>query len=471
MLWMLPVSVALFWFIAYRKVSALPPFWDLRARTMQSDGLLDFVLPVVAAAAWTGSREGRHHMTDLVSGTARPRVARQLAAWAATAAWAAVGYLACAGLLYGVTARRASWGGPLWWPVAVDIAAVLALSAIGFTAGTLLASPYTAPAATLGTFLALGFSTQPIVGAGSYWDISPIVAGPWDFGPNAGVGTFYHYVPDLSIAQVMFLAGLTVALMATLGLTADAGDRRLRRTAAALTATGLLVAGTAVGLAGTGRMDAQGMIAIPALHDAASDVPMRYTPVCSRGAVPICLNPAFAGYLPAVTSALGPVLNQVAGVPGAPVRVSQVPATYVQGRGNGVGIVPTGPAMTGTPPVFHLVLPDQAPAPGLTAGQLALEVTATAGPGIVESVIGDGPGVSQAQQAVTSALLRIGPLPHGPQPLGRSGPTPTPEFRLAAPVRAAAQRFAALPAPARHAWLVGHLVALRQGRVTLGQLP
>ena len=67
MLWMLPVSVALFWFIAYRKVSALPPFWDLRARTMQSDGLLDFVLPVVAAAAWTGSREGRHHMADLVS--------------------------------------------------------------------------------------------------------------------------------------------------------------------------------------------------------------------------------------------------------------------------------------------------------------------------------------------------------------------------------------------------------------------
>jgi hypothetical protein len=159
MLWMLPVSVALFWFIAYRKVSALPPFWDLRARTMQSDGLVDFVLPVVGAAAWTGSREGRHYMVDLVTGTARPQVARQLAAWAATAFWAVVGYLACAGVLYGVTARHVSWGGPLWWPVAVDISGVLALSAVGFTAGTLLASRYTAPVVTLGAFSVLGFST------------------------------------------------------------------------------------------------------------------------------------------------------------------------------------------------------------------------------------------------------------------------------------------------------------------------
>jgi hypothetical protein len=79
--------------------------------------------------------------------------------------------------------------------------------------------------------------------------------------------------------------------MATLGLSAGAGDRRLRQAAAAIAVGGLVVAGTAVGLAGTGRMDAQGMIAIPALHDAASDIPIRYTPVCSHGAVPICFNP------------------------------------------------------------------------------------------------------------------------------------------------------------------------------------
>jgi hypothetical protein len=44
-------------------------------------------------------------------------------------------------------------------------------------------------------------------------------------------------------------------------------------------------------LAGTGKLDAHGMIAFPALHDAAGDRPLRYTPVCSHTAIPVCLNP------------------------------------------------------------------------------------------------------------------------------------------------------------------------------------
>ena len=92
------------------------------------------------------------------------------------------------------------------------------------------------------------------------------------------------------------------------------------------------MAGTAVALAGTGKLDAHGMIAIPALHDAASDRPVRYTPVCSHTAIPVCLNPAYAGYLPATAAALAPVLAEVAGLPGAPARISQAAATYRQGR-------------------------------------------------------------------------------------------------------------------------------------------
>ena len=42
---------------------------------------------------------------------------------------------------------------------------------------------------------------------------------------------------------------------------------------------------------------------------------------------------------------------------------------------------------------------------------------------------------------------------------------------LGSPVYAAATRFAALPAAARHAWLLAHLAALRAGQITLGQLP
>jgi hypothetical protein len=43
--------------------------------------------------------------------------------------------------------------------------------------------------------------------------------------------------------------------------------------------------------------------------------------------------------------------------------------------------------------------------------------------------------------------------------------TPTP------PVRAAAERFAALPAAAGHAWLAAHLPALRSGHLALAQPP
>jgi hypothetical protein len=39
------------------------------------------------------------------------------------------------------------------------------------------------------------------------------------------------------------------------------------------------------------------------------------------------------------------------------------------------------------------------------------------------------------------------------------------------PVFAAAGRLAALPVPARHAWLAAHLAALRAGRLTLRDLP
>ena len=63
-------------------------------------------------------------------------------------------------------------------------------------------------------------------------------------------------------------------------------------------------------------MNRQGMIAIPALHDAASDRPVPFTPVCSHTAIPVCLNPAFASYLPVTLAALQPVLSQLAACPG-----------------------------------------------------------------------------------------------------------------------------------------------------------
>ena len=468
--WMLPVAVCLFWITAYRKAMAMPPLWSLRAASMQSGALLAFVCPVAGVAAWMGSREARRHITDLVTITARPRWARQLTTWAATMCWAVLGYLGCVAALYGVTARQAAWGGPPWWPVAVVAASLLALSALGFAAGALVPSRFTAPVAAIAAFFALALSTQLIQGSQSYWQVSPIVAAPWDIGPDAGRGVFYPYLPDLPIAQVMFLTGLTMAVLGAATLPKGPGAGWLRRPAAAVTAAGLLAAGTAVALAGTGKLDAHGMIAIPALHDAASDRPLRYTPVCSHAAIPVCLNPAYASYLPAAATALAPVLNEMAGLPGAPVRVSQAATTYRQGTGNSVSAGLAGPPISGTPPVFHLLLPNQLPGPPMTTGGLATALRSSAGPAIVASVIGDGPSASQAQQAVAAALsMSAGlPPPSLPGPVVRRRRTRVP---LPAPVRSAAGRFAALPGPARHAWLVRHLAALRAGQITLAQLP
>jgi hypothetical protein len=64
-----------------------------------------------------------------------------------------------------------------------------------------------------------------------------------------------------------------------------------------------------------------------------------------------------------------------------------------------------------------------------------------------------------AQQAVEDALLTAARS----QPLNPSV--------TSAGVSAAAQRFAALSASARHAWLATHLAALRAGTITLAQIP
>ena len=475
--WLLPVAIALFWLTTYRKDMAMPPLWNLRAAGLQSGAVLDFAIPVTGAAAWMGSREARRRVADQVSITARARWARLLAPWAATTIWAMVAYLGCVAVLYGVTARQASWGGPLWWPAGMAAASLPAFSALGFAIGTFLPSRFTAPLAAIAAFFILALSTEPIHGSQSYWQVSPIVTGPWDLGPQADVATFYPFLPDLSIAQVMLLAGITVALLGVLALPAGSGGQTARAVAAGLTGAGVLAAGTAAGLAGTGTLDAHGMINIPALHDAASDQPLQFTPVCSDTAIPVCLNPAYASYLSVTASALAPLLSQLAGLPRAPARIVQMGMTYQRDAGNAVTVGEGGPSHGGPQPAFPLVLPLQlSGAAAMTPGQMASQVVAAYGPLIVARVIGDEPAASPAQNAVAAALLLVG---------GHSGLTAeqpsagqvgldaswSPSVTPGTPEYAAAERFAALPESARRAWLLRHLAALRAGQITLAQLP
>ena len=215
--------------------------------------------------------------------------------------------------------------------------------------------------------------------------------------------------------------------------------------------------------------------------------------MCRLAPIPVCLNPVYGGYLPGVAAALRPVLSEIAGLPGAPARVSQVAATYQQGPGNELIISAGRRDLSGQPPVYRMLLPDEAGGPPLTTSEMAAGVRSITGPNILASVIG-ARGGSPAQQAVLAGLsLDAGlPLPGSPRlparcrargttcpaPLAGSstGPLPTaapglPAVRPGSPAYAAARRFAALPAPARHAWLARHLIALRAGRITLRELP
>jgi hypothetical protein len=114
----------------------------------------------------------------------------------------------------------------------------------------------------------------------------------------------------------------------------------------------------------------------------------------------------------------------------------------------------------------------------VTAAELPSQITETAGTQITASFTGDGADASPAQDAVAAALMiDAGPVPgasaggRAKQRAAAEGGGPGGPRQVNPGTQAAAERFAALPAQARRAWLAAHLPALRAGRVTLAQLP
>ena len=471
--YVLPLLAAVFFFDTLRTADGFAPIWTLRASAIGDHMLFEFSAFAGGLAAWAGSREGRRKTVDLVAPTPRAAWARRSTALAGTLCWMLLAFLAGVAVLYIQTAVQATWGGPPLWPVFVGAFGVIVVTVIGFTCGVLVPGRFTAPLVAIGVLVVYQTGLRQALGvtasSGTYALLSP-GNGP----PVVDTGVYYHVPPDLSIVQVMFMGGIAVALFGVLGLApslrglaparaalARSGGWLLRTVAVVLVACGVAASWTAFALAGTAKPNAVGGWEIPALHSAASEQTVPAPRDCtSSSGFQVCVHPAFSFYLHDLAAAFEPVAAEIAGLPGAPAGAREVASV------SGGQDVQSGSAVS--PPVFEFTaervgamfgqfngIPDRAGwASGFQQGLLDAFLTGRpphAGP--VPILLGP------AQQAVEDALLTA----VRSQPLG-PGVT-------SAGVSAAAYRFAALSASARHAWLVAHLTGLRAGAITLAQIP
>ena len=440
--WVLPLLAVLFFFDTYRTTAGYPPVWTVRASVVPDRLLTDFAPFAGGLSAWAGTREGRRKTGDLLASTVRPAWARHLAALLGTMFWLVLAFLIAVAVLYVQIARAVIWGGPPLWPVAVGVVALVTICVAGFTAGVLFPGRFTAP------LVAVAAVVLHIVGTHAVNDPNtPSLHDLLSLGTNLppyDQGVFYHVPLDVPIAQIMFMGGITVAAAGLLTWSSK------RAVSVALVLAGLAASVTAYDLTGTARLTAAGWD-IPALHDAAAGRPVPYTPDCASPAgFAVCVHPAFGTYLASVAAALAPVAAEIAGLPGAPVRAEQVP----------YGPPFYSSPITGVPPVYEFTV------------TITWVNPAVAGPLVQQGLLSDfigGPAYQQsgnlgpAQQAAVSALLTAAGVSAQAQAL--NGPPPAPQ------VAAAANRFAALPSAARHAWLAAHLPALRAGQITPAQLP
>jgi hypothetical protein len=380
-------------------------------------------------AAWVASRDGRRGMVDLVASVPYPPWRRTWIAWAANAGWTVLFYLAVAAVFITLGAVQATWGGPLLWPPAVALLGTLMCAAVGFAAGTWLPGRFVAPLVGTGLFGLLGVAIaagQRQVRAAWLTPIFPSVGGQ--------EGVFWPVRWDLAVVQLLFAGGLLVAALGVAGLRGG-----VRGGVLAATAVGVALVVAAGALIGTARVDERGVL-VPALHDARSDRPLPYTPVCAGAPLTVCLHPAYRRELAAMSAFVNRVVAPIAGLPGVPARVDQASSAHRAGV--------SGAVVTMDVPVIH------------TASVPSDVATLTAGTLTSALVIGeldekDGrrrPAATPAQRALQWFLIRA------------AGYRPDQRDVSADPAeRAAGDRLAALGPADQRAWLVAHFPAVRAG--------
>ncbi len=439
--WLLPFMVALPWFSAGS--NPLPTWFWAESSVVVRDAAL-YIGPLIAgAAAWMAGRERRRGLGDLLATTPRHRWSRTLTLWAATAVWGLLAYAVFGLYVIAQTATRAMWGTPVLWPMLVGLLSIAMWAAIGYALGEWL------PGHVVPAFVAIGvFAAQVAVGQADAWFafLSPAA--------RVDATVWYGVRPFVAVPQGLFLAGVLLLALSGLAHSGPAhGERwyRLARLTAPL-ALALIVGGALLI-----RRDAPGGGTRQLRREpppSGSHV-VAYTPVCTTDPLPVCIHPAYQPWLRESASAINLLAAPLLDLPGTPSRAEQGPPSADRPAGV-VGFTlnlydPRQPRQTSYYPVVGV--------------DIAIALVWD------QSVPYGGPARrgAEAQQALALWLtVRADATPEVvPGLLAVRGQ----QLRKPANVIAATRRFAALDAPQQRQWLRAHYADVRQGMITLEELP
>ncbi len=320
-LWMIPVGLIALGF-ALRDLFASPiVIWPEEVVALR-DAITFYGPLFAAAAAWMATRESRRGAGELLATTPLPAAARQITTWAGTAIAATVAYVLLVIPVMVVTATRATWGGPDWWPVMVGLTAMVAHSALGFAAGTWFPSRYVAP--TIAILLFLG---QLYVGTVAGHEASPLTIvsrlddrlGEWRYlSPIAETSrdVSYGIWPAVGMWQALwFLGGAGVMLSL-----AAMRPRPTLGPAIALAISLVVSLGGATGVVQRTGSEPFG----PAFQRHTETQPAAaWEPACAGDLISVCVHPAYAARLDELATRTNRVLAPVAGRPGVPTTVIQ----------------------------------------------------------------------------------------------------------------------------------------------------
>lgn len=300
-LWLFPFVVLL---IGYTTAETLPTgIWLWPQTSLSIRDTLVLVGPLAAGlAAWAAGRNRRRDLEELLATTSQPAAIRDLANWGATTAWVCLGYVVAAALMLLATYFGSEWGAPILWPVLIGFFAIVANSALGYAAGYYLPTRITSPVVAVALYWVQGIAAYYLVANPASY-LSPVT--------ELNYSVFWGVLPHIFIQQSLWLLGISGVALAAVVLKGGGSPKAAwislfgASTVAAIGAAALLVT----------------PVEVTAAQKQEAHVP--YEPICAKGAIPVCVHPAYEKMLPETAAVVDEVTEPLISVPGGPTRAEQ----------------------------------------------------------------------------------------------------------------------------------------------------